>query len=136
VSPDLSLTQEIVAACPDMTELAVWVNSNGTDASATTTLFLRDPTGERDVIVHTFRNGEISQHGWLTLHFEPQPSSQGKLYLLKLAGSSHQGIRVGYSEKAEYLDGRLFENELPSSHDILFRYGCLAGLPQLVGGIR
>jgi hypothetical protein len=126
------LTQEIVAKCSNMTEVRVWVNSNGADPAGTTTLSLRAPTEEKDVVTRTFSNASISPDGWLTADFPTEPSSLNQLYLLKLRGSSPDGVRVGYSEKAEYLDGKLFENDTPASQDILFQYGCVAGLRELM----
>ena len=132
VGPSMSLTQEIVAKCNNMTEVRVWVNSSGTDSSATTTLTVRAPGEEKDVITKTFSNASISPGGWLSVRFPVEAASLAQLYQLKLTGSSDGGIRLGYSEKAEYLDGKLFENGAPVSQDILFQYGCVAGLRSLI----
>ncbi|MFH1186332.1 MAG: DUF2142 domain-containing protein [Chloroflexota bacterium] len=128
VSQTLILTQEIVAACDGMTELSVWVNSRGADPAGNTTLTLRAPTQERDLIEDTFKNTDILQPGWLTVTFPPEWNSEDQLYLLKLTGSTSDGIRVGYSEKPEYLKGKLLENGTALGQDILFQYGCIAGL--------
>lgn len=134
ISSSLTLTQEIVPACSGMTELSVWVNSNGVDPAGTTTLTLRAPTQERDLIRDTFGNADIVERGWLTVAFPPEWNSQDQLYLLKLSGSSSDGIQVGYSEKPEYLRGKLLENDTALGQDILFQYGCIAG-PQRLAGI-
>jgi hypothetical protein len=131
ISPTLTLTQEIVPACDGMTELRVWVNRSGTDPTGTTTLTLRAPNQQKDLVEQTFTNAEISRDGWLTVRFSPEWQSDNQLYLLKLAGSSPNGNRIGYSGKAEYLDGKLFENETPVAEDVLFQYGCIAGLRSL-----
>ena len=132
IGPGTTLTQEIVARCDNMTELRVWVNSRGTDPSATTTLALRAPTEEKDVVAQTFPNASIASGGWLTVRFPAEPSSSNQLYLMKLTGSSPDGVQVGYSGEGEYLDGKLFENDTPVGGDVLFQYGCVAGLRQLV----
>jgi uncharacterized membrane protein len=124
----MTLTQEIVPACDGMTELRVWVNSNGGDNEGTTTLLLRAPSREAVLEEVTHQNPAIAERGWLTVTFPPEWDSGGQLYLLKLSGSTTDGIRVGYSEKPEYLRGRLLENDIPLGQDVLFQYGCVAGL--------
>jgi len=131
ISPTLTLTQEIVPACDGMTELRMWVNSTGTDPVASTTVALRAPTEQKDLFKQTFVDAQIPKSGWLTVHFAPEWHSDNQLYILKLTGSSPDGIRIGYSDKAEYLDGKLFENDTPVAQDMLFQYGCLAGLRSL-----
>jgi len=130
----LALTQEIVPVCDGMTELRVWVNSPGSNTMGTTSLTLRAPTEEKNLLHTTYRNLEIPDRGWLTARFPPDWSSNGRLYLLILRGSGSDGIRVGYSEKPEYLAGRLTENDAALGRDILFQYGCLAGLQKIVDG--
>lgn len=133
ISSSLTLTQEIVPACDGLTELSVWVNSRGPDPDATTTLTLRAPTQEKDLIHSTFKNDGIDENGWLTVKFPPEWGSHGQLYVLKMVGSSLDGISVGYSEKPEYRQGKLLENDDPLGTDILFQYGCIAGLQRLAG---
>jgi uncharacterized membrane protein len=134
ISPTLSLTQEIVPACNGMTELSVWVNSRGTDPAAMTTLALRAPTEQKDLAHQTLRNKDMPQGGWVTVRFSPESRSKDQLYLLTLAGSSPDGIQVGYSEKSEYLKGKLFENGTAVGQDILFQYGCVAGIQRIWQG--
>jgi hypothetical protein len=134
VTSTLTLTQEIVPACDGMTELRLWVNSNGGNDAGTTTVILRAPSEEEVLEESTYQNSAIVDRGWLTVTFPPEWNSEGQLYLLTLAGSTADGIRVGYSEKPEYLDGKLQENESPQTRDILFQYGCISGL-QLLAGI-
>jgi hypothetical protein len=132
ISPTMELTQEIVPACDGMTELSVWVNSNGADPAGRTTLVLRAPSRETVLAEATFQNPEIAERDWLTVTFPPESDSNGQLYLVRLSGSTVDGIRVGYSEKPEYLLGRLWENNLPLGQDALFQYGCVAGLQKIV----
>ena len=133
ISPSLTLTQEIVPACDGMTEIRVWVDSRGTDPAASTTVALRAPTEQKDLLNQTFVASQIPGSGWLTVDFSPEWHSENQLYLLRVTGSSSRGIRLGYSDKAEYLDGKLFENDIPVAQDVLFQYGCIAGLRGLQG---
>ena len=132
ITPAMTLTQEIVPACNGMEEMRVWVNSTGTDPSGTTTLNLRAPTEEKDVVNHTFTNSQITKDGWLTVSFNPEWQSDNQLYILTLKSSSANGIQVATSIKSEYHTGKLFENNTAIEQDMIFQYGCLAGLQKLV----
>ncbi len=134
ISPTLTLTQEIVPACDGMTQLSVWVNSNGADPAGATTLTFRATSEKNDLVRQTFTNAQIPKNAWLTVNFSPEWQSKDQLYLLKLAGSSAGGIQVGYGGKSEYTAGKLLENDTPSQQDILFEYGCIAGLQRLAAG--
>ena len=128
ISPALTLTQEIVPACDGMQQVLVWVNSPGSDPAGTTQVTLRAPQQEKDLIQKTFKNADLPEAGWLKLNFPPEWASSSNLYLLTLTGTSPGGIQVGYSAKSEYLKGKLTENGSPVEQDILFQYGCIAGL--------
>jgi uncharacterized membrane protein len=131
LSPSMTLTQEIVPACNGMQQMRVWVNSTGGDPSGTTTVFLRAPTEQKDVVNRTFTNSTITKDGWLTVNFSPEWQSNGQLYILMLRGSSADGIQVAFSLKPEYFAGKLFENNNAVSQDMIFQYGCLAGLQKV-----
>jgi len=131
ITSSLMLTQEIVPACDSMTEFRFWVNSNGTDRELSTSILLRAPTQEKDLFRSVYRNADIAPNGWLTVRFPSEPSSAGELYILTLTGSGPDGIRVGYSARPEYFSGKLLENDVALGQDILFQYGCVAGLRQL-----
>ena len=131
ISPAMTLKQEIVPACNGMTEMRVWVNSTGTDPSGTTTLILRAPTEQKDVVDTTFTNSDMTKDGWLTANFNPEWQSANQLYILSLQGSSTNGIQVAYSLKSEYHTGKLFENAVSMGQDMIFQYGCLTGLQKL-----
>ena len=117
-----------------LTELSAWVNSNGTDPAGTTTLTFRAPSEQQDLAQLTLPNARIPKDAWLTVRFSPEWASNGQLYLLTLSGSSPGGIQVGYGGKSEYTAGKLLENSTPSTQDILFQYGCIAGLQRLAAG--
>ncbi len=134
LSPSLTLTQEIVPACDGMQELDVWVNSPGTDPAGATRFTFRATQAQADLLQRTIPNAALPEDGWLRLSFPPQPASQKGLYLLTITGSSPGGTQVGYSLKADYAAGKLYENGAAVSQDILFQYGCRAGLQRLLGG--
>jgi uncharacterized membrane protein len=131
ISPAMTLKQEIVPACNGMSEMRVWVNSTGTDPSGTTTLNLRAPTEEKDVVNTTFTNSDMTKDGWLIVDFSPEWQSDNQLYIMSLQGSSADGIQVAYSLKSEYHTGKLFEDTTAMGQDMIFQYGCLTGLQKL-----
>ncbi len=132
VGPSMMLTQEILPKCNEMQEVDVWVNSPG-DPAGTAQFTLRSSQGEALVIQKSFNNADLPENGWMRLVFQPQAASQDNLYLLTVSGSSPNGIRVGYSLRADYTDGKLYQNGTAVSQDILFQYGCRAGLARWLG---
>ncbi len=133
VGPSMVLTQEILPKCNEMQEVDVWVNSPGPDPVGTAQFTLRSSQGGALVAQRTLKNADVPENGWVRLVFQPQAASQNNLYLLTVSGSSPHGLRVGYSLKADYTDGKLYENGSPVSQDVLFQYGCRAGLDQWLG---
>ena len=85
------------------------------------------------MVTQTFTNSEIPKDGWLTVSFNPEWQSENQLYILTLQGSSADGIQVAYSLKSEYHTGKLFENNTSIGQDMIFQYGCMAGLQKLLG---
>ena len=134
VTAGLALRQEIVPHCSGMQEADVWVNAPGSDPAGTTTFTLRSTGDDVDVAQQTLQNADIPRSGWVRLTFSPQPASQNHLYLLTVSGTG--GIRVGYSLKADYTDGKLYENGVPVSQDVLFQYGCRAGLEKVLASLN
>ncbi len=135
ISPSETLTQEIVSECNGMSEVRVWVDSTGLPENGLTSFSVRDPAADRDLVRQTASNAELEGGSWYVLGFSPEWTSAGRLYLLKIehAGSSGlEGARVALTLKPEYLAGRLWENELPVDSDVIFQYGCVAGMGKLL----
>jgi predicted membrane protein DUF2142 len=130
VSPAMTLTQEFVPACNGMKELRVWVNSRG-NPNGTTELTLVSSDPDRHVAQQTFLNADIRGDDWLRMQLSPDWQSMGKVYRLVIQGSSPDGMTVGYSLKPEYALGKLYENNVRTGKDVLFQYGCIAGLQKL-----
>lgn len=135
LSSDLALTQEISPECDGMQEVRVWVNAGEAAPTASVRFKLHDPHLDRVLADETVPARRLPAGNWHTLAFEPQWDSSGRLYLLAIEGEhppGSEGARISYSLRPEYLSGKLFENGEPVSHDIIFQYGCLAGLQALV----
>ncbi len=136
ISLGMSLSQEIIPECDGMTVMRVWINSNGTDPAGQTSLTLTDEGQNKVLVQQTYSNSSLPNDSWLSLNFPVDWQSQNKLYLLSLRGSSPGGVQVAYSTRPEYSSGKLYENGTPNKQDMIFQYGCVAGLQRLLQGSR
>jgi len=135
ISNALSLEQEIVSECSGMTELRIWVDSSSADSSSVTRFILRDPGTDSILADISARPTQLPTRDWYTLRFSPDWNSLGRLYVLEIRNETSgeiPGARISYSLEPEYLNGKLYENKKPVSQDIIFQYGCLAGLQKLI----
>lgn len=126
VSHQLTLKQEIVLECNGASEVRVWVNASAADPSGTTEFLLQDVNQGREIIRRTVNNSDFPAGSWYTLPFEPDWESMGKFYLLTIA-SDTTGPQIAYSLRPEYPAGKLYENDQPVPHDLIFQTGCAAG---------
>ena len=137
VSQDLTLTQEIVPECNGMTQLRVWINASGADPSTSVRFTLHDPHLDRTLVDDSVLASHLPVGGWYAWNFHPESASLGRLYILTIQSENpdaERGVNISYSLRPEYPAGKLFENQESVSHDIIFQYGCLAGLQKIVQG--
>ena len=137
VSTELTLAQEIVPECSGMTEVRVWVNAAGADPSDSARFTLYDPHLDRVLADKPVLAGSLPAGDWYSFDFDPEWDSSGRLYVLTIQSenpSDERGVTISYSLRPEYTAGKLFENEEAVSHDMIFQYGCLAGLQQFLRG--
>lgn len=129
ISSQLKLSQEIVPECNGMTELRVWVNASGSNADESTRFLVQSANDKMTVVDLYIPNSELPLGNWYSLNFAPDWNSDGKFYLLTIAGDdlTHDGPRIAYSLRPEYPAGKLFENEEAVGHDLIFQTGCIAG---------
>lgn len=129
VSDQLTIQQEIVPECNGMTELRVWVNARDADPNAFTRFILKDVQRDREAMQFSVSNSDLPSGAWFPLDFEPDWSSNGKLYLLTIRadGAGRNGPRIAYSLRQEYPSGKLYENGEPLNRDAIFQTGCIAG---------
>ena len=135
VSQALTLTQEIVPECNGMTALRVWVDASGADPSTSVRFTLHDPHLDRTLVDDSVMASHLPAGGWYTWNFPPESTSIDRLYTLTIQSENPdvvRGVKISYSLRPEYSSGKLFENQEPVSHDVIFQYGCLAGLQKLV----
>jgi len=133
----MSLTQEIVPECDGIAALRVWADSSGAAQSTVTKLVLRNTDSDRNLVEEFIQNDTISSTGWLTFEFLPDWDTRGKTYLLTIsdgADTEKPGVEFSYTQPGEYKLGKLFENQETVSNDLLFQYGCIAGLEKLIRG--
>jgi uncharacterized membrane protein len=137
VSQQMTLTQEIVPECNDMTQLRIWVDASGADPSSSVRFTLHDPHLDRTLVDDSVLANQLPAGGWYAWNFPPESASSGRLYILTIQSENPyggRGVRISYSLRPEYPSGKLFENQEPVGHDIIFHYGCLAGLQKIVQG--
>jgi uncharacterized membrane protein len=135
VSSRLTLTQEIVPQCDGMTELRVWINSAQADPAQTILFELTDQNDSENASTVEVPNNRLPREGWYTLAFDPDWQSGGKLYTLTISSVGDAGgPRISYSLRPEYTDGKLYENGQNVPQDIIFQYGCIAGLRKMFHG--
>jgi len=137
VSQEMTLTQEIVPECNGMTELRVWVNATGADPSSSTRFTLYDPHLDLTLADNSVLASRLPAGGWYSFDFDPEWESSGRLYILTIQSENpdgEHGVNISYSLRPEYTSGKLFENQEPVSHDIIFQYGCLTGLQKIRRG--
>jgi hypothetical protein len=140
VSQEMTLTQEIVPECDGMTELRVWVDASAADREGSTGFTLQEPERALVVLDRSVPNVQMPGGAWFALRFEPDWESTGKLFTLTIRGGESpagQGIRVAYTLMPEYTVGQLYESGQPVEQDLVFQYGCIAGLRRIwLTGIR
>jgi len=139
ISPTETLLQEVLAECDGLSEIRVWVNSSGLPAEGNTAVVFRDPSTDRDLATVTVANATLPSGGWLRLSFGPEWRSLGRLYLLRIGsviGSDPVGTRVALMLREEYPEVKLMENQAPVDGDVVFQYGCAAGLGKLFPALR
>jgi uncharacterized membrane protein len=139
VSITTGLSQELVPECDGMTEVRVWVDAAGLPAHGQTSFVARDPAADRDLARTIVANADLPHGGWFSLKFAPQWDSLGKLYLLRITqpqDSSVDGARIALTAGQEYPEVKLTENSMPVDADLVFRYGCVAGLGKYIPAFR
>jgi hypothetical protein len=122
-----------------MAEIRVWVDGAGLPANGQTSFVARDPTADIDLARTIVANADLPHGGWLSLTFDPQWQSRGKLYLLRITqpqDSAVDGARIALTAREEYPEVKLTENSAPVDADLVFRYGCVAGLGKYVPSFR
>ncbi|MCX6026813.1 MAG: DUF2142 domain-containing protein, partial [Chloroflexi bacterium] len=116
ISTTTGLLQELVPECDGMTEIRVWVDGAGLPADGQTSFVARDPAADIDLARAIVANADLPHGGWLSLMFDPQWHSRGKLYLLRITrpqDSSVDGARIALTAREEYPEVKLTENSTP-----------------------
>ncbi len=129
LSADLALTQEIAPECDGMTSARVWVNTEQSSAENSVQFFVFRENGKL-LSDETVLVSDLPLSGWHTLRFEPEWDSSTRMYDLIIQSEDKNisdGVRIAYSIRPEYPNGKLYENEKSTEQDIIFQYGCIAG---------
>ena len=126
------LSQEIIPACSGMTEVRVWISA-AEGSSGWTKLALSDPARSTELAVKSIDNADLVSSGWQSLVFEPNWDSAGHRYLLSIQGEQEgQGPQAGLTIRPENPAVILRINGEESDLDLLYQYGCIAGLERVL----
>ncbi len=139
VSATTSLRQEIVSECSGMSEIRVWVDGTDLPADGQTVFVARDPAADRDLVRTVVSNSDLPGGGWLSLAFPPEWDSLDKLYLLRIStpeDAALDGARIAFTARQEYPEVKLIEGSEPVDADLVFKYGCVAGLGKHIPALR
>ena len=128
LTSNIGLSQEIAPECPGLTEVRVWIGASA-DASGATTLSFSDIRQPVKLANKTVANVDLLEPGWQRLEFTPEWDSMSRRYLLEIRGEqSEPGPPVGLTIRPEDPTVRLWINGEGSDLDLVYQYGCLAGL--------
>jgi hypothetical protein len=133
VSDQLNLAQEIVPECNGMSQLRVWIDASQATPQAKTEFILKDVSLHKEIANASVLNSELPSGDWYTLNFEPDWESSGRFYLLTIHSDEQgNGPQIAYTLKSEYMSGKLYENGQAIPRDMVFQWGCVAGLEKLL----
>lgn len=133
------VSQEFRAECDGLAEVRVWLDAGQAAPGTATQFTLVEPGDERALASERVPNESLPAKGWYSLDLEPDWESTGKRYLLKIeavGGTTAAGTRLARTIRHEYREGKLLEGATPAGYDLVFRYGCVAGIERLTSGER
>ena len=132
LTSSIGLSQEIAPECPGLTEVRVWMGASA-DKSGATTLTFSDVGRSAELTGITVANVDLIEPGWQRLEFMPDWDSMARRYLLEIRGEqSEPGPQVGYTIRPENPAVRLWINGEKSELDLVYQYGCLAGIERVL----
>ena len=131
ISEGMSLSQGIRVACDGLAEIRLMVIPSVTSDLGSTRFLLEDASGEHTFLDASIPNRQVRAESWLPLRFEPDWNSAGKQYLLKILGTTDQGLKFFYTPQSEFNLGNTYENGQLLEEDIVLQYGCATGLRKI-----
>jgi uncharacterized membrane protein len=131
VSNGIVFTQEIQVACNGLAEVRVLLTPSTAGDNGTTHFVLEDAVSEQSLLDSSLKNQRIRAETWYPLRFEPDWDSAGKQYVLKILGTTDQGLQFLYTPQPEFNLGNSYENDQLLEDDIVLQYGCVTGLRKI-----
>jgi len=133
VSIDHELRQEFIVKCNGFAEVRVWADGTNSAPDGQVRFSLYAGGDKSNLIAEWFiPNQDLPSGGWQYMSVQPDWKSDGKRYFLTIMGDRPSGPKFAYTLKPEYMDGKLFENDTAIDSDLVFTYGCIAGLDKLL----
>jgi len=133
IAPSTTVRQTFVPACNDVSQIGLWVKQKRTSPDPLLVEIQADDSPD-PVMSKIVSQEEIPSSGWLIIDFPAVTNLMKKNLTIEVTPASVQGnplIDLGYSSTNEYLNGSLTIQNLAQDGDLLFRYGCRAGLENL-----
>lgn len=133
ISDETFLMQDMRVACNGLSEVRVLVTPSA-DSPGATHFIIEDSSNARTLLDTSIANDQIRVEDWYSLRFEPDWTSAGKQYTLKISGSNvplNQGLRLLLTPQSEFNLGQSYENGQLIEQDVVLQYGCVTGLQKL-----
>jgi hypothetical protein len=122
-----------------MSEIRIWVDATGSSRNESTEFLLQDPENTIPLADQTISNEQLPQQGWYTLDFDPDWQSIGKAYILTIRTEAAQGSlgpRFADNPVPVNMGGKLRINNQDTDRNLVYQYGCIAGLKKVWWTIR
>jgi hypothetical protein len=135
IEGSVAYTQEIVAECDGLREVRVWLDASDASPSGITRFSLLDVASGELMTARSVPNSRLPRGEWLAIQLGPDWQSMGKRYQLIIQPEPSQaggGPRLALSVTPDYDPGGLYVNASPVDADLVFKYGCLAGVERLL----
>ena len=139
LSSDTPLSQSFIAECDGITQIRVWVDAQGASNNATTEFIFWDPNRALTLVKASIVDRDLPQGGWVSFSFSPLWKSNRMTYDLTIQSGDSQGgpgPRIATSTESVNTVGSLSLGGKAVGQNLIYQYGCLAGLEKIWGSIR
>ena len=118
-------------ACNGFAEVRLLVIPSAASNRGMTRFVLEDVSGTQTLLDTSVAHHQIRAEDWLSLRFNPDWSSAGKQYALKISGATDQELQFLYTPQSEFDLGASYESGQLLEEDLVLQYGCVTGLRKI-----
>lgn len=122
--------QTFTARCGNLSRIRLWIRSKGVMAKPISVKLI-DSSESSIVYSSLIPQNIIPTNEWLDITIPPIGNSKDKSYSIEIStaeGINKSDIILAYTTRNEYLEGEFSINREKQDGDLLFLYGCSAGL--------